>query len=137
MPSEDTPVYLRSSIEACQWRHIEIQKALNNPIRPMNSVMHAPCMRAPLFTEKELKSLPYRQQDLPFTKSSSKWPSSNGFSTCNAPFVKTSREIERGLFRQEIQLLEKENQDIKQRAYHNQRLLLKINKALAVNMERL
>lgn len=64
--------------------------------------------------------------------------SSNGSSsTRNIPIVQTSREIERGLFQQEIRLLEKENFDIEQRANRNQRLLLKINKALAVNMERL
>ena len=132
MPSEDTPVNLRSSIEAYQWRHDEIKKAVKTHV----PLIRDPLMRAPLFSENELSTLPYRQQNKPFAETRSSWPSSNGSSTRNVPFVKTSREIERGLLQQEIRLLEKENWDIKQRAHHNQRLLLKINKALAVNMER-
>ena len=131
MPSEDTPVHLRSSIEAFQWRRNEIEKEV------IIQVPRIPLMRAPLFTENELRTLPYRQQNLPFTDTRSTWPSSNGSSARHVPCVKTSREIERGLLQDEIRLLEKENEDIKQRARHNQRLLLKINQALAVNMARL
>jgi len=131
MPSEDTPVNLRSSIEAYQWRRNEIEKAVV-------PIIHGPLMRPPLFSENELSTLPYRRQNEPFAETRSRWPSSNGSSTRNVPFVKTSREIERGLLQKEIRLLEKENQDIKQRAQYNQRLMLKINKALCgVNMERL
>ena len=131
MPSEDTPVHLRSSIEAYQWRHNEIENAVS---------FQVPCvtpMRAPLFTENELRTLPYRQQNLPFTNTRSTWPSLSGSSTRTVPCVKTSREFERGLLQDEIRLLEKENKDIKQRALRNQRLLIKINQALAVNMARL
>lgn len=133
MPSEDTPVHLRSSIEVYQWRHDVIEKAVNTP----PPLIRAPLIRVPLFSEHELSTLPYRKQNLPYTDTRSSWPSSNGSSTRQVPCMKTSREFERGLLQDEIRLLEKDNEDIKQRARHNQRLLLKINHALAENMARL
>ncbi len=48
--------------------------------------------------------------------------------------MKTSREIERGILQRELQLLEQDDENFKQRAHKNQRLLLNINRALAVKM---
>ena len=83
MPSEDTPVNLRSSIEAYQWRRNEIEKAVVPLIR-------VPLMRSPLFSENELSTLPYRRQNVPFTETRSKWPKSVGRQPFHAPCITVS-----------------------------------------------
>ena len=126
MPSEDTPVKLLSSIEAYQWRVKQIENDLQT------HVSH------PLFTDEELCNLPYRRQHSPFITTRSTWPSTGGSTVINKPHcVVTSREIERGILQRELGLIEQDNQNTKHRAYKNQRMLLNINRALAVNMARI
>lgn len=126
MPSEDTPVNIRSSIEAYRWWSDQIENASSQTrVRP------------PLFTNEELSNLPYRRQNQPFVKTRSTW-SSSGSSTVtqNSFSIVSSREIERGILQREIGLMETDHQDFKKHAHHNQRMLLNINRALAVNMAR-
>lgn len=124
MPSETTPVILRSSVEASIWWSQQVDDAVAK-----QQVQNT------LFTDKELSTLPYRRQNAPSFGTTFFGTKSSGDSrNFGLPYVKTSREIERGILQRELQLLEQDDENFKQHAHNNQRLLLNINRALAVKM---
>ena len=122
MPTEETPVVVRTSAEANRWFREQLNKHdTHNSLRKRQS----------LFSDAELSTLPYRQQTRPL------WPSTNGgsfISNYTVPALRASREIEQEVLQKEIRFMEGAHHDFHEIANRHQRQLLNINRALAVYM---
>ena len=155
MPSEDTPVNIRTSLEANNWWAKQMHKNVTDSLRVRSSFEEMPLQAVPasrdinfadgrysrrsasssiLFTEKELArlELPFRRQTGPYFGSSNGGVSSSNTTTC--PDLQSSRVVERGILQRELLNLENDHALYKKKANNNQQRLLHINKAMAVYM---
>ena len=154
MPSEDTPVKIRTSLEANNWWAKQMHKSVTDSLRvkssneemPLQAVLasrdihfsnrrhsHRNASSSILFTEKELSDLPFRKQTGPFFLSGN----GGGSSTTTShvfPNLQSSRVVERGILQRELIDMENQHALYKQNAKNNQHRLLQINKAMAVYM---
>ena len=153
MPSEDTPVNPRSSIDARNWWAKQTGKRITDSFRVIkDDALVVPQQQHPFLmvdkrpsypmnkalsplTAKELELLPYRRQMQP------SFYNGNGSGSNNRstkPSVLSplcdSRIIERGILQHEMFEMEGEHIRFKSVASRNEYRLLQINRALAIHM---
>ena len=141
MPDESQVVGIRTSVSADDWWAKHVDAELNDSFRVLSNARdHS---HTPLFTENELKDLPFRRQRVPAHIGTLSWsgshpsvPPSSGIFPRN---VISSTEITRLVLAREITEMEnKQEQTQKQHVHEIANLrshvnsALKINKALAV-----
>ena len=158
MPSEDTPVKVRTSLEANNWWAKQMHKNVTDSLRVESSIEAMPqavlasrdvnfanrrCSRRSaspsiLFTDKEFatleEDLPFRKQSRPSFLFSVKSGSSSSSSTTPCLDLQSSRVVERGILQRELMDMEHHHILYKQNADKNHHRLLQINKAMAVYM---
>lgn len=134
MPKESEIVVIRTSVSADGWWAQHVNAKLNDSFRVIS--------HTPLFTENDLKDLPFRRQQVPAHIKTLSWPASHPSpppSVIMPRNVITSTEVTRRVLAREITEMEHNKEQTHKQHVHDIAKLrgqvsnvLKINKALAV-----